>query len=588
MSRSEEINSLVRGLGEGQLSRRDFVRRAAVLGVSSTMIGAVLAACGASATPTSAPAAAPTGTTAAAGGGAASTAPTAASGGGAGNPALTATTAASPAAGRTPIGAGTPSVTTRTGIDLATWNPETIRTQAGTVKFDTKADLAKIVPLDTKGSLSFWYTGPDQSTPQIAIDFDKQFWDAWKQYYPNIPLNVGDQVQNIAYNDLLDKLRTSAAGNSAPDTVRLQILGGVEFAAKGYLAEINLADYNLKAEQFWPGALKSCTWNGKLYGIPSNNETMAFAYNKKVFEKAGLDPHSPPATWDDVVKYSKAIKDKTGKAGYGMVAKTNAGNTPFRFMPVLWAYGSGALDEAEPNPTYQKVLINNEGGIAALQTFYDMYVRDHSVPTSALTNTQTENGDLFISEQIAMVVVHPSEFALMNDKLAKATGADKQVAQEVVENMTYGLMPKGPVRRAVVFGGSNMHIFADKYTGHTVDKTAAKAFLNFAVSPEWATKEWAWIGSNPPTQDAFKSEWMKQRLDTVKFLDVTTSMLPYGIPFPVIPESTTIMNSIVPDMLQNALTQKMTVKQAADDAAEKIKKLIAERKARGPWNGFSF
>ncbi len=564
MARSEEINSLVRGLGEGQLSRRDFMRRAAVLGVSSSMIGAVLAACGASETPTAAPAV-PTGTIAAAGGGA-STAPT------------SAPTAAATAARATAGAGATPSVAA--GGVGANWNPETIRAQAGTIKFDTKADLAKVVPLDTKGNLSFWYTGPDQSTPKIAIDYDQQFFAAWKQYYPNIPLNVGDQVQNIAYNDLLDKLRTSAAGNAAPDVVRLQILGGVEFAAKGYLAEINFADYNLKPEQFWPGALKSVTWNGKVYGIPSNNETMAFAYNKKIFANAGLDPNSPPATWDDVVKYSKAIKDKTGKAGFGMVAKTNAGNTPFRFMPTLWAYGSGALDEAEANPTYQKVLINNEGGLAALQTYYDMYVRDKSVPTSALTNTQTENGDLFISEQIAMVICHPSEYALMLDKLGKATGADKAVAQGVVDNMVYGLIPQGPVRRAVVFGGSNMHIFADKFTGHTVDKTAAKAFLNFAVSPEWATKEWAWVGSNPPTQDGFKSEWMKQRLDSVKFLDVTTSMLPYGIPFPVIPESTTIMNSIVPDMLQNTLTQKMTVKQAADDAAEKIKKLIAERKTR--------
>jgi multiple sugar transport system substrate-binding protein len=55
------------------------------------------------------------------------------------------------------------------------------------------------------------------------------------------------------------------------------------------------------------------------------------------------------------------------------------------------------------------------------------------------------------------------------------------------------------------------------------------------------------------------------------------------VPFPVIPESTTIMNNIVPEMMQNALTKKMTVKQAADDAAEKIKKLIAERRSRGPW-----
>ena len=54
-------------------------------------------------------------------------------------------------------------------------------------------------------------------------------------------------------------------------------------------------------------------------------------------------------------------------------------------------------------------------------------------------------------------------------------------------------------------------------------------------------------------------------------------MLPYGIPFPVIPEATEIMNIIVPDMIQNALTENMTVKEAADDAAAKIQALLDER-----------
>ena len=68
---------------------------------------------------------------------------------------------------------------------------------------------------------------------------------------------------------------------------------------------------------------------------------------------------------------------------------------------------------------------------------------------------------------------------------------------------------------------------------------------------------------------------MKERLETIKFLDVTTSMLPNGIPFPVVPEATEIMNIIVPDMLQNALTEKMTVEEAADDAAAKVEALMA-------------
>src|SRR5438874_1892271 len=436
-----------------------------------------------------------------------------------------ATSAAAPAAAA-PAGAAAtagPTAGTRTGISTNEWNPDTIRAQAGTLKVDTSSEVAKVTPLDYRGQISYWYVGPNQASPQI--------------------------------------------------------LWGAEFAAKGQLAEVQLEEFGFNKDDFWSGALKSVMWNGKVYGIPTNNETMAFIWNKDIFQKAGLDPNSPPATWDDVVKYSAQIKKATGKSGYGMVARVNAGNTPFRVMPVLWAYGSGALDEAEPDPSYQKVLINNEGGIAALQAHYDMYVRDKSVPTSALTNTQTENGDLFISGQIAMEIAHPSEFAAMVDKAKKATGADKDLADQVVENMAYGLIPSGPVRRAVVFGGSNIHIFNDQNAGHKVDRKAADAFIAFTCGPEWSVKAFGnWTGSNPGNLQGFKTDGMKQRLEQIKFLEVTSSMLPYGVPFPVIPEATEMMNSIVPNMLQNALTSKMTVKAAADDAAEQIKTLIAQRK----------
>jgi multiple sugar transport system substrate-binding protein len=487
-----------------------------------------------------------------------------------------ATSAAAPAAAAPTAG---PTAATRTGITAAEWNPATIKAQAGTLKVDTKTELAKVVPLDYKGQMSYWYVGPNQASNTIEVDNDAKLWDAWKQTYPGIPMTMGENVQNLDYNQMLDKLRTAAAGNAAPDVARLPILWGAEFAAKGQLAEIQLEEFGFKKDDFWSGALKSVMWNGKVYGVPTNNETMAFIWNKDIFKKAGLDPENPPATWDDVVKYSAQIKKATGKAGYGMVGRVNAGNTPFRFMPALWAYGSGALDEAEADPTMQKVLINNEGGLAALQAHYDMYVRDKSVPASALTNTQTENGDLFISGQIAMEIAHPSEYAAMLDKANKATGADKELADQVVSNMAYGLIPAGPVRRAVVFGGSNVHIFTDQNAGHQVDRKAANAFIAFTCGPEWSVKNSGnWTGSNPGNLQGFKTDGMKQRLEQIKFLEVTTSMLPYGVPFPVIPESTEIMNNTVPNMLQNALTGKMTVKQAADDAAEKIKTLMAQRR----------
>ena len=49
------------------------------------------------------------------------------------------------------------------------------------------------------------------------------------------------------------------------------------------------------------------------------------------------------------------VDDKLGIAGYGLVARKNAGNTPYRFMPQLWGYGGGVFDEADPAPTYDEV-----------------------------------------------------------------------------------------------------------------------------------------------------------------------------------------------------------------------------------------
>ena len=460
----------------------------------------------------------------------------------------------------------------KTGVTAEEWNPETINALAGTRKVDTAADLHALIPETTEGDVQYWYVGPTEADPQITWDMDAAFQEAWASYYPGITVNY----QNVGYNDMLDKIRTAAAGGAAPDVAKMPILWGVEFAARGDTSEVTLEEFGWTAEQFWPGALKSVTWEDKLYGVPTNNETMAFIWNKQLFADAGLDPESPPATWDDVVAYSNQIKQETGKNGYGIVAKVNAGNTPFRFMPVLWAYGASALDEAEDEPTYDTTMINTPEGIAALQTYYDMYVRDRSVPTAALTNTQVENQDLFIAGEIAMMISHPSEYQAMKDRAAKATGADKERADQIVANMAYGLIPEGPARRAVVFGGSNAHIMSDAAHGSPVNRDAARALVAALTGPEWSLKL-NWASSNPANLVGFETEWMKQRLEEIAFLEVTTAMLPYGIPFPVVPESPEVMNIIVPEMLQNALTETMTVEEAANDAAERINALIASR-----------
>ena len=170
-------------------------------------------------------------------------------------------------------------------IDLSKWSPEYVKAIAGTAKFDTVGDCSKVVPTDYAGRVTYWYTGPSDSDPEISRKVDAEFWVAFKAAYPNIAVDA----QNIVYNDLLDKFRVALLGNAGPMVVRLQILGGVEFGAKGYLQELKPEDVGYTSADFWPGAMKSVTYGGATFGIPTNNETMAFIYNAKIFADAGLE-----------------------------------------------------------------------------------------------------------------------------------------------------------------------------------------------------------------------------------------------------------------------------------------------------------
>ncbi len=162
--------------------------------------------------------------------------------------------------------------------EIAHWTPDYVNSIAGTVEVDTAAECAKVVPLKTKGKLTFWYVGPTQASPPIDKIMYDQFWEAFGKTYPNITV----ERVSLDYNSILDKLRTAAMGNAAPSVARLMLLWSPELAAKGMLHELKPEDVGYKTADFWPGAMKSVTWDGKIYGVPTNNETMALIWNAAI------------------------------------------------------------------------------------------------------------------------------------------------------------------------------------------------------------------------------------------------------------------------------------------------------------------
>jgi sn-glycerol 3-phosphate transport system substrate-binding protein len=55
--------------------------------------------------------------------------------------------------------------------------------------------------------------------------------------------------------------------------------------------------------------------DGRLASMPFNSSTAVMWYNKDAFSGAGLDPDKAPATWNEVIAASRAIRQKIGAPG---------------------------------------------------------------------------------------------------------------------------------------------------------------------------------------------------------------------------------------------------------------------------------
>ncbi len=69
------------------------------------------------------------------------------------------------------------------------------------------------------------------------------------------------------------------------------------------------------------------TVDGKVYGLPTANYTMGLLYSRTNFTKAGLDPNSPPKTWDEVRAAAKKLKARASPDSPSTARATRAAGT---------------------------------------------------------------------------------------------------------------------------------------------------------------------------------------------------------------------------------------------------------------------
>ncbi|MDG9722725.1 extracellular solute-binding protein [Streptomyces sp. DH41] len=204
-----------------------------------------------------------------------------------------------------------------------------------------------------------------------------------------------------------------------------------------------------------PNVLGSLKHENKLYGLPTSNYTMGLLINRKLFEKAGLDPDTPPRTWDEVRTAAKKIADLgDGIAGFGEYSAGNTGG--WHFTAQMFSLGGEVVDASG-----KKAAFNDELGKQVAENLHAMRWEDESMGKTQLLKW----GDLqkqIATDKLGMFLAAPDDITYMVQQL----GAD-------YENFGMGPIPDA---KNTLAGGNNYMI----KKGISPDKIkAGVAWLNF-------------------------------------------------------------------------------------------------------------
>ncbi len=172
-------------------------------------------------------------------------------------------------------------------------------------------------------------SGPDKSVLiwHWMTDRDDAFVELARRYEEAKGVEI--KFQLYAPSDVYSqKVRVGAQTNSLPDI--FGVLGEsrdlASFIEAGHVenlkSRLGSGPGSLKA-RFYEEALNTSYFKegnafkvpAGTYGIPIDVTTIPMIYNKKLFEKAGLDPNKPPQTWDEFIKAGKKLK-KIGVTGF--------------------------------------------------------------------------------------------------------------------------------------------------------------------------------------------------------------------------------------------------------------------------------
>lgn len=248
---------------------------------------------------------------------------------------------------------------------LAACQPSATPTEVAPVSTDNAGTQpAETAASDEKVELVMW-----EQSAEWRIAAQQATIDAFMALHPNVTI----KIESFPFVEYQTKINTAIKAGTAPDIITTIGQWAYPMIEAGLIAEVpsDVLSVDMLKADYWAGPANEAMVNGKVFMVP-NTTTMGtggLIYNEDLLKEAGVATPPQFANWEEFMEAAqKCTKfDSDGKM-------TQAG---FSAHGVIESFEIGAFILQEGQQIIQdgKIAFDNEGGLAALQAYQDIYLK---------------------------------------------------------------------------------------------------------------------------------------------------------------------------------------------------------------------
>ena len=210
-------------------------------------------------------------------------------------------------------------------------------------------------------------------------------------------------------------------------------------------------------DSFYPALMANSRIEGKTWGIPFQRSTIVAYYNKDMFRAAGLDPESPPTTWEEMISMGQAL---TNGDTYGLMIPSTG--YPYWMFQALAIQNGKEVMSNDGLTTY----FDDEAVVDTLE-FWLSLSQEHGIMPEGTVEWGTLR-QAFLEGQTAMMWHSTGNLTAVKNNASFDFG---------VAELPANVRPGSPT------GGGNFYVFEDTTPE---EREAALRLIEFMTSPEQA------------------------------------------------------------------------------------------------------